>query len=173
MKYNTLLTILAGSALAVLLAGTASGQGNPDPLTKLPVIPAAEVMVAGKSYGFQPVQLPAGTVCKSKMQGNFYSFYGNVRDPNVKVSTVIAWYSAHLSGFRKTQGYVSDGPQNAGNRSQTAFYNAGGTIVVFVTGDSAPKGEDANAYSVAYQRYEPGISEKTIASLTQGKIVCQ
>ena len=163
---------LSGTMLVFCLAG-AYGQGN-DSLTGLPVIPAAETMVAGKSYGFQPAQVPEGTVCKSKMKGDFYALLNmNVKDRNVKVSTVVAWYATHLSGFKKTQGYVSNGPQNAGNRSQTAFYNPGGTIVVFITGDSGRQGEDTNTYGVGYQRYEPGISEKTIASMTQGKIVCQ
>jgi hypothetical protein len=118
--------------------------------------------------------MPDGLVCKSKMQGDFYALVNmNVGDRNIKVNTVVAWYAAHLSGFRKTQGYVSNGPQNAGGRSQTAFYNSGGTIVVFVTGDTAPQGENANTYGVGYERYEPGISETTIASLTQGKVVCK
>jgi hypothetical protein len=45
--------------------------------------------------------------------------------------------------------------------------------VVIVTGDSGTQGENTNAYSVAYERYQPGISEKTINSLTRGKIICQ
>lgn len=163
---------LSGTMLVFCLAG-AYGQAK-DSLTGLPVIPAAETMLAGKSYGFQPSQVPEGTVCKSKMKGDFYALLNmNVRDNNVKVSTVVAWYAAHLTGFKKTQGYVTNGPQNAGNRSQTAFYNPGGTIVVFITGDFGRQGEDTNTYGVGYQRYEPGISEKTIASMTQGKIVCQ
>ncbi len=164
---------LSGAMLVFCLAG-AAGQGATDTLTGLPVIPAAETMFQGKSYGFQPTRMPDGTVCKSKMQGNFYALVNmNIRDSNVKVNTAVAWYAAHLSGFRKTQGYVSNGPQNAGGRSQTAFYDAGGTIVVFITGDSAPQGQDANTYGVGYERYEPGISEKTITSLTQGKVDCK
>jgi hypothetical protein len=90
----------------------------------------------------------------------------NVKDNSVKVSTVVAWYTAHLPGFKETQGYEH-------GRSQTAFYNAGGTIVVFITGASGRPGEDTGTYGVAYQHYEPGVSEKTIVSLTQGKLACQ
>jgi len=163
---------LSGTMLVFCLAG-AYGQGK-DSLTGLPVIPAAETIFAGKSYGFQPTEVPEARVCKSKMNGNFYALLNmNVKEKNVRVSAVVAWYAAHLSGFKKTQGYVGNGPQNAGHRSQTAFYNPAGTIVVFVTGDSGRQGEDTNTYGIGYQRYEPGISEKTILSLTQGKVVCQ
>jgi hypothetical protein len=162
---------LSGTMLVFCLAG-AYGQGK-DSLTGLPVIPAAETMVAGKSYGFQPSPLPGGTVCKSKMTGDFFAILNmNVKDNNVKVNTAVAWYAANLSGFKKTQGYVGNGPQNAGHRSQTGFYNSGGTIMVFITGATGREGEETKVYSIAYQRYEPGLSEKTIASLTQGKSVC-
>jgi len=159
--------------MLILVLGGAYGQGK-DSLTGLPVMPAAETMLAGKSYGFQPVQVPEGTVCKSRMRGDFYALHNmNVKDKNVKVSAAVAWYDAHLSGFKKTHGYVDKGPQNAGHRSQTAFYNSSGTIVVFITGEAAGQGEDSNTYGIGYQRYEPGISEKTIASMTQGKIDCK
>jgi|GEM_PF-6709739 len=42
-----------------------------------------------------------------------------------------------------------------------------------VTGSPGARGENTAAYSVAYERYQPGLSDKTITSLTQGKIVCQ
>jgi len=159
----------SGTMLVFCIAG-AYAQGT-DALTGLPVIPAAETILAGKSYGFQPAQMPEGGVCKSKMKGDFYALLNmNVKDNKVKVSTAVAWYDAHLSGFKKTQG--SQG-QTASSRSQTVFYNSAGTILVLITGASGRPGEDTNTYGVAYQRYEPGLSEKTIASLTQGKIVCQ
>jgi hypothetical protein len=155
---------LSGAMLVCCLAG-AYGQGK-DPLTGLPIIPAAETMVAGQSYGFQPAKMPEAQVCRSNIKGDFYAFlHMNVKERNVRVSTAVAWYAAHLSGFKKTQGYAS-------NRSQTAFYNSDGTIVVFITGDTGRSGEDTNTYGIGYQRYQPGISEKTITSLTHGKTVC-
>jgi hypothetical protein len=53
------------------------------------------------------------------------------------------------------------------------FYNSDGTIVIIVTGEAGAAGENTAAHSVAYERYQPGISEKTITALTQGKMVCQ
>lgn len=160
---------LSGTILIFCLAG-AYGQGK-DSLTGLPVIPAAETIVAGKSYGFQPVQMPDGMVCKSKMKGDFYTLQNmNVKD-KVTVNTVVAWYAAHLSGFRKTQG--SSRAQNAGSTPYTAFYNPEGTIVVFITGEPGQQGQDTGVHSVAYESYKPGISERLITSLTQGNIDCR
>ena len=145
-------TVLLAATMFVLCLTDATGQGKlltNDPLTGLPLISANE-----------PTQMPAAQICKSKFQGNFYSLF------NIKVDAAVAWYSSHLSGFRKVSGYESQ-------RSQTAFYNSDGTIVVIVTGDKGAQGENTNAYAVAYERYQPGISEKTINSLTHGQIVCQ
>lgn len=159
---------LSGMMLVFGLAA-AYGQGK-DAATGLPVLPAAETMVAGKSYGFQPAQLPPGKVCKSTMSGDFYAIQDmNVKDKNITVNTVIAWYAAHLPGFKKTQGSTSE---PAGSRSQTIFYNSDGTIVVSITGAPGKQGQDTPTYSVAYERYSPGLSGKTITSMTQGKLAC-
>jgi hypothetical protein len=128
-----------------------------DPLTGLPVIPATE---AGKDFGNAPTQMPEGQICKSKMKGNFYSLF------DIKMDAVIAWYASHLSGFKKVQGFES-------GRIQVAFYNADETILVILTGNVGAKGENTDGYSVAYERYQPGLSEKTISGILQGKIICQ
>ena len=52
--------------------------------------------------------MPDARICKSKFEGNFYSLF------NIKVDAAVAWYSSHLSGFKKIQGYESQ-------RSQTGF----------------------------------------------------
>ncbi len=159
-------TIFLAATMFVICLTNASGQGKlltSDPPTGLPLITATDSgkHIANLSYTYnEPTKMPDGQVCKSKMQANFYLLY------NIKVDAAVAWYSSHLSGFKKVSGYESQ-------RSQTAFYNSDGTIVVIVTGDSGAQGENANAYVVAYERYQPGISEKTINSLTHGKIVCQ
>ena len=159
-------TIYFSRAMLVCCLASAYGQGK-DSLTGLPVIPAAETIVAGKSYGFQPAQMPGAQVCKSRMKGAFYAIHGmNVKDKSVKVSTVVAWYAAHLPGFKQAQGYES-------GRSQTAFYNTDGTIAIFITGVTGRRGEDTGTYGVGYQSYEPGLSAKAMASLTRGKLVCQ
>jgi hypothetical protein len=152
-------TLLVAAMLAFGLVNSA-GQGKlltNDAMTGLPLIPATD---SGRAAGNQPSAMPPSDVCKSKMQAVFYTLY------NIKVDETVAWYSAHLTGFKKFQGYASQ-------RSQTVFYNSDGTILVFVTGKSGAAGENANAFSVAYEKFQPGLNEKTISSVVQGKIVCQ
>jgi len=158
--------LLAAAILTFCLAN-AAGQGKVltnDPLTGLPLIPAT---VQFKNVGNEPDKMPDARVCKSKVQGDVYSL-SNVMNPanGVKMEAAAAWYASHLSGYKKVQGY-------ADGRSQIAFYNSNGTIVVFLTGQLGAQGESADAFSVTYERSQPGISEKTITSLTEGKIVCQ
>jgi hypothetical protein len=156
-------------AIAAVLAVSwinAAGQAKvltSDPLTGLPLIPATVLV---KNAGNEPVKMPDGHVCKSKMQGNFYSLYNYFAPNNIDLPEATAWYSSHLSGFKKVQGSES-------KTSQIAFYNSDGTIVVILTGEDSAKGPNTKTHSAAYERYQPGLSEKTIASLTQGKIVCQ
>jgi hypothetical protein len=153
-------TVFLAATMFVFCLTNATGQGKlltSDPLTGLPLIPATD---SSMHLGNKPTQMPDGQICKSKFQGNFYSLF------NIKVDAAAAWYSSHLSGFKKVSGYESQRPQ-------TAFYNSDGTIVVIVTGDRGAQGENANAYAVAYERYQPGISEKTITALTRGNIDCQ
>lgn len=154
---------------AVLTFGLANATGQAkvltnDPLTGLPLIPAT---VLFKNVGNEPDKMPDGQVCKSKMQGNSYSL-STVMKPTsgIKMDAAAAWYASHLSGFKKVQGYES-------GRSQIAFYNSDRTMVIFLTGQRGAPGENADAYAVAYERFQPGLSEKTVTSLTQGKIVCQ
>jgi len=160
------LTLLFATMLIFSLAN-AAGQGKVltnDPLTGLPLIPAT---VQFKNVGNEPDKMPDARVCKSKVQGNVYSL-SNVMNPakGVKMEAAAAWYASHLSGYKKVQGY-------ADGRSQIAFYNSDGTIIVFLTGQLGAQGENADAFSVSYVRYQPGTSEKAITSLTEGKIVCQ
>jgi hypothetical protein len=157
--------VFLAATMFVLCLANATGQGKVltnDPLTGLPLIPATDSgkRVGGMLVGNEPTKMPDGQVCKSKMQGDFYyPIY------KTKVDAAVAWYSSHLSGFKTVQGYES-------GRSQIVFYKPDGTIVVIVTGVPGAEEENADAYSVAYERYQPGISEKTITAVTQGKIVC-
>jgi len=105
--------------------------------------------------------MPDGQVCKSKMQGNFYSLN------DIKIDAVVAWYSSHLSGFKKIRGY------DGNKRAQIAFYNSDATILIIVTGTPGADGENTNAYAVAYERYQPGLSEKTLSGITKGNIDCR
>jgi len=159
------LTLLIATILIFSLA-TAAGQPKVltnDPLTGLPLIPAT---VQFKNVGNEPDKMPDEQVCKSKMQGNSYSL-SNVMNPEneIKMDVAAAWYVSHLSGYKKVQGYES-------GRSQIAFYNSDGTLVIFLTGQQGAQGENTNVFLVAYERYQPGLSVKTITGLTQGKFVC-
>jgi len=113
--------------------------------------------------------MPGGGVCKSQRQGNFYTLYNLFSKDNVKLNDAIAWYTSHLSGFSKVEG---------ADHVQTVFYNSDRTLLVIVTSQSGTAdGVVARtvAYerSVAYERYLPGVSEKTIVCMTQNKMVCQ
>lgn len=149
-------------AVALLaLAITLTARGGPklltsDPLTGLPLYPATESRL---HLGNEPTVLPESTVCKSKMRADFYSIYGS------KVDVAVAWYSARLSGFKKTHAYAAD-------RSQDTFYKPDGTLVVSVTGSPGKDGESTDAYSVLYARFQPGLSERAVITLNQQKTVC-
>ena len=147
------------AALLIMAFTGASGQGkllSNDPLTGLPVYPGTD---PGSNAGNEPFKLPDTPVCKSKKQAVFYKIFKS------KTDDAVNWYSSHLSGFKKFAGYDSQ-------RAQIAFRNSDGTLLVILTAEPAAKGENAAAYSVAYERFEPGISEKTAQALPLGKMVC-
>jgi len=114
MKLFRALTMMIGLGFA-LSAGAATL--TTDPLTGLPLDPATD----SRHLGNEPIRMHDSQICKSKMQGEFYSGVDS------KVDATVAWYAAHLAGFHKAHAY-------AGGRSQDSFYNDTGTLVVFVTG---------------------------------------
>jgi hypothetical protein len=150
-------------AVALLaFAITLTARGGPklltsDPLTGIPVYPATDSRL---HLGNEPTVLPESTVCKSKMQADFYSIYDS------KVDATIAWYGGHLPGFKKTHAF-------AANRSQDTFYKPDGTLAVSVTGSPGKDGENTDAYSVVYARFQPGLSERAVITLNQQKVVCE
>jgi hypothetical protein len=148
---------IAISAVLLSLVAAAAGAGAPalDPLTKLPLPTAADaVQVAA------PMKLPDATVCKSAMRGNYYS------DVTGNIDAVVAWYAAQLKDFRPAHGYAMD-------RAQHAFYNSTGTQVVVVTGNRAPAGQNTGVFAVAYEQYEPGLTQKQIVAIASGNIDCR
>jgi hypothetical protein len=159
-------TIFLSATMLVLCITNATGQGKlltKDSLTDLALIPATDSgkHMANISYIYnEPTKMPGGQLCKSKMQANFYLL------DNIKVDAAVAWYSSHLSGFKKVSGYESQ-------RSQTAFHNSDETTVVIVAGDSGAQGENTNAYSVAINAISPASPRKRSISLTRGKTICQ
>jgi hypothetical protein len=152
-------TPIAVAWLALAITLTASGGPKlltSDPLTGLPLYPATDSRL---HLGNEPTVLPESTVCTSKMQADFYSIYDS------KVDATVAWYGAHLSGFKKTRAYAAE-------RSQDTFYKPDGTLVVSVTGSPGKDGENTDSYSVVYARFQPGLSERAVITLNQQKVVC-
>jgi hypothetical protein len=139
-----------------LLAGGSPKTLATDPLTGLPLIPATDSRL---HLGNAPTTLPDSQICKSTMQADFYSVF------DTKVDTTLAWYSSRLPGFKRTHGYAS-------GRSQDTFYSPDGAVIVSVTGESGKDGENVNAYSVLYAKFQPGLSEKTIVGMNTQKITC-
>jgi hypothetical protein len=45
-------------------------------------------------------------------------------------------------------------------------------LLVIITGSHGKEGENTDTYSVSYEKYEPGLSEKTITGLTRGNLIC-
>jgi hypothetical protein len=153
MKLFCALTVIFSLSFA-LSAGAATLAT--DPLTGLPLDPATDLHHVGN----EPMKMRDSQICKSTMQGDFYS---NV---DAKVDATVAWYGAHLAGFHKSRAY-------AAGRSQDAFYNDAGTMLVYVTGSPGKEGENTDTYAVTYYRFQPALPAKTILSFTQQKITCQ
>lgn len=140
----------------VLAASGGTKLLTADPLTGLPLYPATDSRL---HLGNEPTQLPESQVCKSKMQVDFYSVYDS------KVNVTLAWYDAHLPGFKKTHAY-------ADNRSQDTYYKTDGTLIVSITGSPGKDEENTDTYSVLYARFQPALTEKTIIGMNQQRVVC-
>jgi hypothetical protein len=161
LGYMRTISCLGGFVAMLILSFVLTARGGTkllttDPLTALPLHPATDSRL---HLGNEPTQLPESQVCKSKMQVDFYSVYDS------KLNATLAWYDAHLPGFKKTHAY-------AANRSQDTYYNTDGTVLVSVTGSPGKEGEDTDTYSVLYARLQPGLPEKTIVALNQQRVVC-
>ncbi len=145
-------TILCG----IMLAAAAAAADAPalDSITKLPLPTGADAVQVGT-----PMALPAWQVCKKTARANFYG------GASGKVGAAVAWYSAHLKGFRHLHAYN-------GGRSHEVLYNPEGTSAVSITGTPAPAGQDADVHSVSYLQFQPGLSEKEIAGVNSGNLVC-
>ena len=153
--------LLATTLLVCLSAAWAQTKIlTSDPLTGLPLMPPTE---SAKKVGNKPVTMPEGVVCKSKFQGNFYKLYDYFSKDNVKLTDALAWYASHLSGFKKVE---------PSDHSQTIFYNPDGTMLVIVDSQKTTDGV-TKVSSAAYERYQPGLSEKTIEGMAQKRIVCK
>ena len=161
LGYMRTVSRLGGFVAVLILSFVLTARGGTkllttDPLTGLPLHPATDSRL---HLGNEPTRLPESEVCKSKMQVDFYSVYDS------KVNATLAWYDAHLPGFKKTHAY-------AANRSQDTYYKTDGTVLVSVTGSPGKEGENMDTYSVLYARFQPGLPEKTVIALNQQRVVC-
>jgi hypothetical protein len=155
MKPSIILSLVL-AACAALAAGGSTKLLVSDPLTGLPLYPATDSKL---HLGNEPTRLPESSACKSKMQSDFYTVYES------KVDVTLAWYEARLPGFKKIHAYTA-------NRTLDTFYNAEGTLAVSVTGSAGKEGENADTYSVVYLLFQPALSEKSIVSFNQQKLIC-
>ena len=86
MRFFRRLTLMFGLGFA-LSAGAANL--TTDPLTGLPLDPATD----SHHLGNDPVKMPDSQICKSKMQGDFYSSVDS------KVDATLAWYARSPRGL--------------------------------------------------------------------------
>ncbi|MEO6970013.1 MAG: hypothetical protein ABI217_03860 [Chthoniobacterales bacterium] len=153
MRFIFSCTVMFG----VVLAALADSNSPPatDELTGLPLYPATH-NIADPGH---PLKLPEVTICKCKMQTDFYNVY------EAKMDATLAWCTANLAEFKHVHAY-------ANGCSQDAFYNAEGTILVSVMGSHGKDGENTAAESISYKKFTPGLAEKTILGMKDRKIVC-
>jgi hypothetical protein len=93
------------------------------------------------------------------MQTNMYPLHA------AKIDATLAWCVAHFQGFKQVHRFSN-------GRSQNAFYNADGTLLVSVTGIPGKEGESSVTGAISYKKFTPGISETTILSMKDQNIVC-
>lgn len=138
----------------VLVAAANKTLAN-DPLTGLPLISWPDRLGLGNA----PMRLEETTICKSKMQTDFYTPNG------IKVAATVSWYSSKLSGFKRVHGYVN-------KRSQDIFYKTDGSVIVSIAGIHGNDGEDTDVHGIVYETFQPALSEKTIVGMNTENIVC-
>jgi hypothetical protein len=148
------------SPVAALLIGALSfpaqsADSNVEPLTKL-AFPSAGAPI---TFYNDPNRMDDVPVCKSSAIMVLYTARTGT------VSEAVAWYTSHLPGFKHIHGMGS-------GRSQDAFYNSDGTLVVSITGEPGPEGQDPKVGSVLYGAIKPGVSDKVMAGLNSQKLVC-
>ena len=142
---------IRSGALAVVLAcssaTTNSAHLTEDLLTKLPL-----PTITDNAFGNDPTEMPAATICNSQFRGNFYSISGTSLD------SAVSWYVGTLKGFRHIQ---------SADHAVHAFADAQRSVIVILMGK--PGGA---ANTVAYEKYEPGLSEKTLQGIAKNSLDC-
>jgi hypothetical protein len=128
---KSLLILTAGVALILAVSAFAAGPAN-DPLSGLPLAP-------GMTPSNDPLNFP---ICTKPAQGNQYVFLKDT------VPADIAWYKAHLPGYRTVHAFWDE-------RSQDTFFSPDGTKAVTITG--TPKSD--KVFSVMYITLKTGPTE--------------
>ena len=154
---NHTLSVAAAATLALFSAVASAASLTKDPLTGLPLDPTTDSRL---HLGNEPTKIPGTVICGSKMASDQYPIFDE------KFDATVAWYAAHLQGFKHTHG-------NAGNRARDAFYSADGKTVVFVTGEPEVPGKSANTHGVLYVNFQPALAESIIVSMNVEKVVCR
>jgi hypothetical protein len=140
-------TSLLALSVAIFAATASAAHLTQDALTQLP-LPAITEGILGNS----PTEMPPATICKSRYRGNFYS------PINATLESAVAWYVANLKGFRHIE---------SADHSSHLFSDTQRSVIVIVTGK--PGGD---ATSVAYEKYEPGLSEKALVGFINKSLDC-
>jgi hypothetical protein len=132
----------------VIFAATASAEHlTQDPLTQLPLPAITEGML-----GNRPAEMPPATICKSAYRANHYVL------SNATLESAAAWYVGSLKGFRHIE---------SGDHLTHVFSDAQRSVIVIVMGRA-----DGNASSAAYEKYDPGLSEKTLLGIVRKSVDC-
>ncbi|HEY3731049.1 MAG TPA: hypothetical protein VGL28_07280 [Steroidobacteraceae bacterium] len=142
------LRLILVTGLAAMVTGLASAAGGSEALTGLPLPDAS----SGMRVDPPAVDIPPAPVCRSTMKSSFYSVAG------FQTSTAIAWYGAHLKGFKHLHGYGA-------GRTQDAFLSADGMLYVGITGSPGKDGADSEAYAILYGTFKPAVSEKVLLGM--------
>jgi hypothetical protein len=140
---TTLLTL----SLTIFAATASAAHLTQDAVTQLP-LPAITETILGNN----PDEMPSATICKSRYRGNLYQLN------NATLESAVAWYIGALKGFRHIQ---------SADHSIHVFANAERSIIVIVMGKAG-----GNAASVAYEKYEPGLSEKALLGSVNHTLDC-
>ena len=102
--------------------------------------------------GNAPTEMPPASVCKSKYRGNYYELM------NATLENAVAWYVGNLKGFRHIE---------SADHSTHVFSDAQRSLIVIVMGKAG-----GEAGKVAYEKYEPGLSEKTLLGIVKHSVDC-
>lgn len=136
-------------ALSLTISAVAANAAHltRDSLTQLP-LPA----ITGTFLGNEPTEMPPAMICKSQYHGNSYQL------SNATLDSAVSWYVGALKGFRHIQ---------SADHSTHLFADPQRSIIVIVMGKAG-----GSATSVAYEKYEPGLSEKALLGFVNNSLDC-